>query len=382
MSAVIGVPHAKWGEAVTALVVLKPDASVTEQALIDYVTERKGVVCAPKSVSFETELPHTSLRQARQEDPAGPLLERAGPSGQLIDADNRPSGDPHAASFHHRRHPHAHGAAPNPGAAFADSPSRRNCWRSSLKGWSSSNRLDPGMVDDVITGCVSQVGEQSATPGRVAWLAAGFPEHVPSTTIDRKCGSSQQAIHFAAQGIMAGAYDIVIACGVESMSRVPMGTARMGQDPYGPSFAKRYAPGLVSQGVAAELMASRGALSREALDAYSAESHRRAQLAREQGAFRREILPIVTSRGVVEVDETIRPDTSPASLATLKPAFRTDELAARFPEVGWHITAGQFLADDGRCLGAAADERAHGIPARLQRAPASPASTSVAIARC
>jgi acetyl-CoA C-acetyltransferase/acetyl-CoA acyltransferase len=226
-----------------------------------------------------------------------------------------------------------------PGAAFAD-VHPAELLAQLLKGLVERNRLDPGMVDDVITGCVSQVGEQSATPGRVAWLAAGFPEHVPSTTIDRKCGSSQQAIHFAAQGIMAGAYDIVIACGVESMSRVPMGTARMGQDPFGPSFAKRYAPGLVSQGVAAELMASRGALSREALDTYSAESHRRAQLAREQGAFRREIFPIVTSRGVVEVDETIRPDTSPASLGTLKPAFRTDELAARFPEVGWHITAG------------------------------------------
>src|ERR1019366_9487997 len=103
-----------------------------------------------------------------------------------------------------------------------------------LSGLVERSRIDPGQVDDVIRGCVSQAGEQSATPGRVAWLAAGFPEHVPSTTIDRKCGSSQQAIHFAAQGIMAGAYEIVIACGVESMSRVPMGSARMDKNPYGP----------------------------------------------------------------------------------------------------------------------------------------------------
>lgn len=111
-----------------------------------------------------------------------------------------------------------------------------------LKSLVERNGLDPAEVEDVITGCVSQVGEQSGTPGRVAWLAAGFPESVPSTTIDRKCGSSQQAVHFAAQGIMAGMQDIVIACGVESMSRIPMGSARMGQDPYSPAMQARYAP--------------------------------------------------------------------------------------------------------------------------------------------
>ena len=117
--------------------------------------------------------------------------------------------------------------------------------------------LDPGEVDDVIVGCVSQTGEQSATPGRMAWLGAGLPVHVPSTTIDRKCGSSQQAVHFAAQGIMAGCYDIVIAAGVESMSRVPMGSARAGADPFGPMVTERFAPGLIAQGLSAELVAKR-----------------------------------------------------------------------------------------------------------------------------
>ncbi|AEI82295.1 3-ketoacyl-CoA thiolase FadA (plasmid) [Cupriavidus necator N-1] len=209
-----------------------------------------------------------------------------------------------------------------------------------LKGLVERNQLDPGLVDDVITGCVTQAGEQSAGPGRVAWLAAGFPDHVPAITIDRKCGSSQQAVHFAAQGIMAGAYDIVIACGIESMSRVPMGSARIGQNPYGPSIEARYAPGLVSQGVAAELVAAKYELSRQDMDSYSARSHELAAAARESGVFRREILPIVTPNGVVEHDETIRPGTSVEKLGTLQPSFRTDELGARFPQIGWNVTAG------------------------------------------
>jgi len=111
-----------------------------------------------------------------------------------------------------------------------------------LKALVARNRVDPGRIDDVIIGCVSQVGEQAAT-SRAAVLAAGFPQHVPATTIDRKCGSSQQAIHFAAQGVASGAYDIVIAGGVESMSRVPMGSARLDRDPFGPSVNARYRPG-------------------------------------------------------------------------------------------------------------------------------------------
>jgi acetyl-CoA acyltransferase len=210
-----------------------------------------------------------------------------------------------------------------------------------LSGLLERNRVDPGEVDDVITGCVSQAGEQSATPGRVAWLAAGFPEHVPSTTIDRKCGSSQQAIHFAAQGIMSGVYDIAIACGVESMSRVPMGCARMDKNPYGPSYLARYAPGPVSQGICAERVAARWNLSREELDAFSAESHRRAASASASGHFAREILPIRTPAGVVDKDETIRAGTMPEKLAQLSPSFVNEEVARRFPEISdWRITAG------------------------------------------
>lgn len=202
------------------------------------------------------------------------------------------------------------------------------------------NGIDPGTVDDVIAGCVSQVGEQSGTPGRMAWLGAGFPEHVPSTTIDRKCGSSQQAVHFAAQGIAAGAYDIVIACGVESMSRIPMGSARIGQDPFGALVNARYAPGLVSQGVASELVAAQWGLSRETLDVFASRSHRLAHEARESGAFQREILAINTPDGIFDRDETIRPGTTPEGLAALKAVFQNDELAERFPQIGWHTTAG------------------------------------------
>jgi acetyl-CoA C-acetyltransferase/acetyl-CoA acyltransferase len=209
-----------------------------------------------------------------------------------------------------------------------------------LAGLVQRNNLDPGLVDDIITGCVTQAGEQSAGPGRVAWLAAGFPEHVPATTIDRKCGSSQQAVHFAAQGIMAGAYDVVIACGIESMSRVPMGSARIGQNPYGPSMEARYAPGLVSQGVAAELVAAKWEISREQMDSYSARSHQRAAATRQAGGFAREILPIRTPGGLVAQDETIRADTTVERLATLASPFRNEELSARFPQLGWGVTAG------------------------------------------
>lgn len=209
-----------------------------------------------------------------------------------------------------------------------------------LKGLVERNGIDPATVDDVITGCVSQVGEQSGTPGRIAWLAAGFPEHVPSTTIDRKCGSSQQAVHFAAHTIMAGAADIIIACGVESMSRVRMGVARMNQNPFGTEFEARYAPGLVSQGGSADLVAAKWGLDRNALDSYAAQSHQRAHAASQAGLFKREILPITTPNGVVDTDQTIRPGTTVEGLAQLKAVFRTDELSARFPELGWHTTAG------------------------------------------
>jgi acetyl-CoA acyltransferase len=176
--------------------------------------------------------------------------------------------------------------------------------------------IDPGRVDDVVTGCVSQAGEQSGNVGRMAWLAAGFPEHVPAVTVERKCGSSQQAVHFAAQGIMAGAYDVVVVAGVESMSRVPMGVARLDADPYGPSVAARYAPGLVSQGVSAELVAARWKLSREQLDEYAARSHARAAAAADSAGFADELVPITLPDGtVVDADESIRRGTTAEKLA-------------------------------------------------------------------
>ncbi len=200
--------------------------------------------------------------------------------------------------------------------------------------------IDPGSVDDVICGCVSQAGEQAGTPGRLAWLAAGLPLHVPSTTIDRKCGSSQQAVHFAAQAIMSGAQDIVIACGVESMSRVPMGSSRMGKNTTGARFDARYAPGLVGQGVSADLVAAKWGLTRADLDAYAARSHERAHAAQSSGGFTREIVGIDTPNGHVIADETIRPGTTPDKLAGLKAVFENEELSARFPQIHWSTTAG------------------------------------------
>ena len=211
------------------------------------------------------------------------------------------------------------------------------------------NDVDPAEVDDVITGCVSQVGEQSGPVGRWGWLAAGLPEHVPSTTVHRACGSSQQAVDFAAQGVIAGAYDIVVASGVESMSRIPMFTARIGQDPFGPSVARRYAPGLVPQGVSAELIAARWDFSREQLDEFAARSH---ELAASTD-FSREMVEVTTPDGVkIAADETIRPETTVEQLASLKPAFHSDAIAERFPEINWHITAGNSsqLADGAGAL--------------------------------
>jgi acetyl-CoA acyltransferase len=201
------------------------------------------------------------------------------------------------------------------------------------------NRLDPALVDDVIVGCVTQSGEQ-ANVGRMAVLSAGFPLHVPATMIDRKCGSSQQAVHFAAQGIAAGAYDVVIAGGVEAMSRVPMGSNRMRMDDHGPGVRARFAPGLVSQGIAAELVAAKWGLSRGELDAYAVRSHQRAAHTRDTGGFASEIVGVEVGEAVIVIDESIRPSTTAEGLAQLKPAFQNDELARRFPEISWSISAG------------------------------------------
>lgn len=226
-----------------------------------------------------------------------------------------------------------------------------------------SPALDPAEVDDVIVGCVSQVGEQSATPGRMAWLGAGLPAHVPATTIDRKCGSSQQAVHFAVQAIRSGEQDVVVAGGVESMSRVVMGSARMGADPYGERVQARYSPGLVSQGVAAELVAARWKLSRAELDEYSVRSHEFAAAAQASGAFDREVVGIDTPEGRFERDETIRPGSTVEKLGGLRAVFETEELAERFPEIAWSVTAGNSsqITDGASAVLMMSAERARGL---------------------
>jgi acetyl-CoA acyltransferase len=204
-----------------------------------------------------------------------------------------------------------------------------------LKALVERNDVDPAIIDDVIMGCVMQVGEQSLNIGRNATLAAGFPESVPSTTIDRQCGSSQQALHFAAQGVMAGAYDVAIAAGVEVMTRTPMGSSIV-RDlgfPFGPRMMQRYAErgGLVSQGESAELIAEQWGISREELDEFAVRSHRNAARASDEGRFDRELIPVAVKDDdghdtdeLVTRDEGIRPDSSVETLANLKPAFRPE----------------------------------------------------------
>ncbi len=204
--------------------------------------------------------------------------------------------------------------------------------------------IDSALVEDVITGCVIQVAEQSGNIGRQATLAAGLPETVPAVTLDRKCGSAQQAVDFAAQGIIAGAYDVAIAGGVEMMSLVPMRSNRMGRDSEGPMFRERYPEGLVHQGISAELIASRWKLNREELDRFALSSHQRAARAEDAGITGSAIVPI-SIRGesgerIVERDEGVRRDSTFEKLASLKPAFYSEEMATRFPEIDWVVTAG------------------------------------------
>ena len=208
-----------------------------------------------------------------------------------------------------------------------------------LKALAERNNLDPALIDDVIMGCVMQVGDQGVNIGRNAVLAAGFPESVPATSIDRQCGSSQQSAHFGAQGVMAGAYDIVVAAGVEVMSTTPMGASMTpGSFPFGPKVMERYASvgGLVPQGISAELIADKWGLSREELDAFGAQSQQRAEQATSEGRFDNEIIPIKAkvkdkeSGNIIELDELltadegIRPGTTAETLAKLKPAFKPD----------------------------------------------------------
>ena len=205
-----------------------------------------------------------------------------------------------------------------------------------LKALVERNNLDPALIDDVIMGCVMQVGNQGLNVGRNAVLAAGFPESVPATSVDRQCGSSQQAAHFAAQGVIAGAYDIVVAAGVEVMTSTPMGASiTPGSFPFGPGVTARY-PNLVPQGISAEMIAEKWGLTREDLDAFGAQSQQRAERATNEGRFDNEIIPvkakrldketgkIVESDELVTKDEGIRPGTTVETLAKLKPSFKPD----------------------------------------------------------
>lgn len=216
--------------------------------------------------------------------------------------------------------------------------------------------IDPALVDDVIGGCVTQSGEQAGNISRIALLAAGFPVSVPATTVDRQCGSSQQAAHFAAQGVLAGAYDIAIACGVESMSRVRMFSNTQGVDIYAP-IAARYPDGLVQQGISAEVISARWKLDRTTLDTFAARSHRLAAETAAAGGFDREIVPA----GTLTADETIRATTTVEGLAGLKPAFVDAEYQARFPEIDWSITPGNSspLTDGASAMLIMSEEKAN-----------------------
>ena len=233
--------------------------------------------------------------------------------------------------------------------------------------------VDPALVDDVIWGCVMQAGEQALDIGRTALLTAGWPESVPGVTVDRQCGSSQQSVHFAAAGVVAGHYDVVVAGGVESMSRTPMGASlASGGNPYPGGFKDRYSQ-TPNQGVGAEMIAEQWGLSRTQLDEFSAQSHQNAARATKDGLFDNELAPIA---GLTH-DEIIRPDTTVDTLAGLKPAFYNEAIGARFPQIGWQITPGNSspLSD-----GSAAVMIASGAAARrLGLRPLARIHTTVAV---
>jgi acetyl-CoA acetyltransferase family protein len=206
--------------------------------------------------------------------------------------------------------------------------------------------VDPGQIEDNITGCVSQVGEQALNIGRNAWLAAGFPETIPATTVDRQCGSSQQSIHFAAQGVMAGAYDLVVASGVENMTRVPMGSSYAGANPFGLQLFARYDGKLVPQGISADLIATKWNITREDSDDFGYRSHVKAGAATRAGYFKREILPLkIAGEGgeqvLLDVDEGIRMEPDRERMKTLAPAFQSEAFEQMFPgQMHWTVTAG------------------------------------------
>jgi acetyl-CoA acyltransferase len=230
-----------------------------------------------------------------------------------------------------------------------------------LKALVDRTGIDPAVVEDVIMGCVMQVGEQGVNIARNAVLAAGWPEEIPGTTVDRQCGSSQQAAHFAAQGVIAGAYDVVVAAGVEVMTRVPMGASMVDGKyglPFGPKVGARYAPlgGLVPQGISAELIADKWGLSREDLDAFGLRSQQLAQQATAEGRFQAEILPVMGADGaLVTTDEGLR-ETSMEKLGQLKPSFRPEE-------EGGKVTAGNSsqITDGSAALLIMSEEKANAL---------------------
>jgi acetyl-CoA acyltransferase len=198
------------------------------------------------------------------------------------------------------------------------------------------NDVDPGTIDDVVGGCVTQSGEQGCNVTRNAWVAAGLPWHVPATSVDRQCGSSQQAMHFVAQGVMAGAYDLALACGVESMTRSPMSTnARGGTGPFSAGFMEHTNHTLGIQFWVAQVLADRFGVTRDEMDAFALESHQRAAANTDDGFFAREMLPVPIkdvdgemTGEVLRRDEAIRPGTSLEQLAALPPAWESEEQPA------------------------------------------------------
>jgi acetyl-CoA acetyltransferase family protein len=200
--------------------------------------------------------------------------------------------------------------------------------------------VDPETIDDHIAGCVSQVGEQSLNVGRNAWLAARLPERVPSTTIDRQCGSSQQAVAFAAQGIRAGAYDLVVASGLEHMTRVPMYSSTAGKQPFSDGLIEAYSGRLVHQGISAELIAGRWGISRDEQDDFAFRSHARAAEAIRSGVFDQEVVAVETPEGRFGVDECVRMEPDRQRMGSLEPAFRQESYEDLFPgQLGWTVTA-------------------------------------------
>jgi len=235
--------------------------------------------------------------------------------------------------------------------------------------------VDPETIDDHIAGCVSQVGEQSLNVGRNAWLAARLPERVPSTTIDRQCGSSQQAVAFAAQGIRAGAYDLVVASGLEHMTRVPMYSSTAGKQPFSAGLIEAYSGRLVHQGISAELIAGRWGISRDEQDDFAFRSHARAAEAIRSGVFDQEVVAVETPEGRFGVDECVRMEPDRQRMGSLEPAFRQESYEDLFPgQLGWTVTAANAsqISDGAAALLLASPDKADELGVRpLARVAAS-----------